>query len=555
MFYLKNNFLLFSFLTLTSALITQPIHAGKNNKAPITPDPAVFSQSADIDYPGLQKHLQYKFKSPDLLRDALHPMLPKRLGSIKQNHGHLEFLGDGILSAIIRDRLVDLLSNFARGDIVKICSSLAENKTLTDIFFSNLNIERYLPCPDLNATYEACNVVEALIGAVKKDDPEKGMNNAEALVHLMIDNQVFAEKINALSPGAHMSSPAMLLPEQLSAVAKICTAERVKTESPKTLLNEVLLGFHDARPTYVVYPKKSDHSVILYRSRVSGPWIGNNKYKGFGLTIKESEENAARNAINALSMQELYKISPITHSEYDSKTQLTELFRFLKVVVKSDCDTLENKLFQFKFSFDGKVIGQGEGRTKRDAEQIAAAAACDYLVADATQKRKTYSQKRDEQSANARLKLQAKAASHPENKGIKNPSDVAIKQVPVPEVQLEAEIGIGSSNTPAVAPQNDEEKVPSLKAKKGKKTQAKTAVPAQAKMPKGGGVKSLAVKQVNVPEMKPKAEAGVNSSSAPAAASQNDEEKEPVSKAKKSKKKLKEKMPKLPTKKAALKTT
>ena len=59
-----------------------------------------FSDSADIDYDGLEDHIHYEFKDKALLRDALYPMVPKRLEADKLKFEHLEFLGDSVLGLI-----------------------------------------------------------------------------------------------------------------------------------------------------------------------------------------------------------------------------------------------------------------------------------------------------------------------------------------------------------------------------------------------------------------------------------------------------------------------
>jgi len=81
-----------------------------------------FSNSQDIDYDGLEDHIHYKFSNRELLRDALYPLVPKRLNAAKLKFEHLEFVGDSVLGLIIRERLVTLFPREERGILAELYS-------------------------------------------------------------------------------------------------------------------------------------------------------------------------------------------------------------------------------------------------------------------------------------------------------------------------------------------------------------------------------------------------------------------------------------------------
>jgi len=381
---MSNKFLSFSSIALAITLLATPLHAG-GNKESFTPRAEVFSQSDDIDYPGLQVHLHYSFKDKDLLKNALHPMLPKQLNSSKQRFDQLEFLGDSVLSLIIRKRLIDLFPNEDRGHLAQIYDLLTQNKTLTETFLWNLDIERYLPFP--GQSYEICNVAEALIGAIHKDDPQNGMNYATTFVMRLLDGDVINQKISAFSDQKDITFTPRMLPEQEKAIRDVCTPKKVGVHSPKSLLNEVLLKIFNDRPEYITSLKKTDDGRVLFSCTVIGAQIGK-KITGLGNKVQEAEENAARNALNALAQDLLYDIKEPQKSGNNFRYQLSEIVKFLEITPTTSCDDAAAP-FNYEFKFEGVVIGKGVGSRKAEAEENAAQAACHFLAQREEQREQT----------------------------------------------------------------------------------------------------------------------------------------------------------------------
>jgi ribonuclease-3 len=381
----KAKFLSFSSITLVIALLATPLHAGKNKES-FTPHPDVFSQSDDIDYPRLHTHLHYSFKDTNLLRDALHPMLPKKLNSSKQQFDQLEFLGDSVLSLIIRKRLIDLFPNGDRGHLAQMYDLLTQNKTLTETFLWNLDIEKYLPFPE--QPYEICNVAEALIGAIHKDDAQNGMNNATTFVMRLLDGDVINQKISEFSGKKGITFTPKILPEQEKAIREVCTPKNVGSLSPKSLLNEVLLKIFNDRPEYITSLKKTDDGRVLFSCTVIGAQIGK-KITGLGNKVQEAEENAARNALNALAQDLLYDIKEPQNSGNNFRYQLSEIVKFLVITPTTSCDDAVAP-FNYEIKLESDIIGKGVGKRKSEAEENAAQEACHFLAQREEEKQQIY---------------------------------------------------------------------------------------------------------------------------------------------------------------------
>ncbi|MFN7365626.1 MAG: ribonuclease III domain-containing protein [Alphaproteobacteria bacterium] len=170
---LTNKLFLFIGLAVLAVSPVSQLYATSKSKEDFTPLQGVFSDAEDIDYKGLQAHLHHEFKDVTLLKDALFPMLPQKLRGSKDRHELLEWQGDAVLELIVTDRLLEIFPDEDRPPLNKLRQELVRNKTLTDIFYENLDIEQFLPRPE--SEYIICNVVEALIGAVYRDSAPNGM--------------------------------------------------------------------------------------------------------------------------------------------------------------------------------------------------------------------------------------------------------------------------------------------------------------------------------------------------------------------------------------------
>lgn len=356
-----------------------------------------FSDSAEIDYDGLEEHIHYQFKNRELLRDALYPMVPKRLKADKLKFEHLEFVGDSVLGLIIRERLATLFPKENRGNIVELYNSLTKNQTLADVYFRNLELEHYIPFSEKKSC-KICNLVESLIGGIYLDDSTNGFINSKKFVMHILNDHVLGEKIREVSLLKGVSLTPSILPALEEIIKSVCTPERLESDSPKTLLNEVLLGLWTDRPTYEFSLKINGERVPRFSAIVSGAQIGN-VFQGEGDTRQEAEEDAAHNALNFLAKRELLqkKDSGIVNKTF--RTRLKESLDILGYNWKFK-DLTPQSTIKAQIKFKGVVVGEDTGSSQEKAKEMAAYQACQYF-----EKNPISQENRQQRSKNYRVLL------------------------------------------------------------------------------------------------------------------------------------------------------
>ncbi|MCA0370324.1 MAG: hypothetical protein LCH26_04375 [Proteobacteria bacterium] len=398
MLFSKNKIFSLTLVAFMGAFLPDLAYACRNNKPNkelFAPVADIFSPEKDVDYPRLQAHLHHKFQNPDLLRDALYPMLPKRLQGKENDFDLLEWQGDAVLELVMTDRLMEIFPGHHRGHLDQLCSYLVKNKTLTEIYLWNLDLERYLPLPD--GPYEICNVVEALVGAIYKDDRRNGLDNARRFVMRLLDDETTQAEIPKFiaeqqmlpnAPKKPLTFTPSVSPEQEEAVKAVCTPARILKESPKSLLNEALLKIFDERPEYVTHFDMDEKGQVVFVSHVVAAQVGK-KNEGRGRTQQQAEENTALQALISLSRGPLSPSEPLPESDLNFRYQLSEMIKFLGVKERSDMCQGSMSPFKFKIILDGQLVGEGEGSTKAKAEEAAAQKACAFIIAAEKTKRDT----------------------------------------------------------------------------------------------------------------------------------------------------------------------
>jgi len=333
-----------------------------------------FSESKDINYEGLEKYIHYIFKDKQLLLDALSPLLPQHLQSNLKKFNHLDFLGDSVLDLVIGEKLIALLPESSRGDIAELRKLMVQNRTLTDIYLRNLEIEQYLPFPGEEKRCLVCDVVESLIGAIYLDDPINGFTNSKGFISYILNDHILKEKIDeySLIKGAKVTLEKPLCQEEI--IGKICTFERLESKSPKTLLNEILMRLWNDRPTYTVSMKEKE-GAACFLATVLGSQIGR-AIQGEGETIKESEEDAAREAINFLAGRELLPKKAIKISHKNYRSRLIDYFSISGKIWNFENVTSPIKV---QVRFKDKIIGEGIGSSMEEAEGVANEKAFHYI--------------------------------------------------------------------------------------------------------------------------------------------------------------------------------
>jgi ribonuclease III len=221
----------------------------------------------------LFEKIDYVFRRPSLLKEAFHhSSYVNELGNqdIRDNE-RLEFLGDAVLDLAISHILMERFERAKEGDLSKCRAAVVNEKGLVHIA-NNLELGRYLLLgKGEEATHGRekysilANTVEALLGALYLD---AGFAKTKEVI------------VRLFSP----------LIEELD----------LANGDYKSLLQEFTQNVHKTRPEYrLVHEKGPPHDrtfqVAVY---LNGSTIAN----GEGKSKKEAEQNAAKEALDCLSV-------------------------------------------------------------------------------------------------------------------------------------------------------------------------------------------------------------------------------------------------------------
>ena len=124
----------------------------------------------------LQTEIQYQFRNPALLRQALtHPSVAHEQGRMVQHNQRLEFLGDAVLGVVLTRELYDKFPDVSEGPLTKARAQMINRRTLAEQA-RQINLQNHLI---LSRGEEAnrgrgrasalADAFEALIGAVFLD--------------------------------------------------------------------------------------------------------------------------------------------------------------------------------------------------------------------------------------------------------------------------------------------------------------------------------------------------------------------------------------------------
>ena len=215
-----------------------------------------------IDYPKLEKKINYKFKNRNLLTKSL---THKSFDKINNNE-KIEFLGDRVLGLMIAKKLLEIYPDEKEGILDKKYASLVNKKTCLEIAKS-VNLQNYILVfnpKNKSVTIEdkvIADSCEALIGAIYLD---RGFNFAEKIIL-----NLWKEKIK----------------------------ESVITQvDAKTKLQEFSLKKFKKLPIYKTISDTGPRHKPIFRVAVK---LQNTKfYNGDGKSKKEAEQNAALFCLN-----------------------------------------------------------------------------------------------------------------------------------------------------------------------------------------------------------------------------------------------------------------
>jgi ribonuclease-3 len=216
-----------------------------------------------------QEVIDYTFRSPDLLREALtHASgANHRLSSNER----LEFLGDAILGAVVCDLLFRKYPDYQEGELTRIKSIVVSRRTCTKIS-AMLGIDEYLFMGKGMGTHERtppsvlADVFESLIGAIFLDG---GMEAAREFIVRHLEPEIDA------------------------------AVDGQGGINYKSNLQQVAQREFGETPTYILLDEKGpDHSKCFKISAL----IGRQHYApAWGRNKKDAEQRAALNALCQLS--------------------------------------------------------------------------------------------------------------------------------------------------------------------------------------------------------------------------------------------------------------
>jgi len=240
------------------------------------------------DIAALEEVVGYRFKRPELLRQALthtsqareleavKPLEPTRVGDNEQ----LEFLGDAVLGLITTEELFHRFPDFREGELSKLRAHLVSEKHLISVA-QQLELGSYLrlgrgeeKSGGRNKTALLVDALEAVLGAVYLDG---GMESARRFVLQQI-----------VSPELERNGSSLPVTDYKSA------------------LQEKLQANGQPQPTYVLVKEHGpDHSktfTVEVRLRTADH-NGNAAFVGRaeGSTKKNAEQDAARQALECLA--------------------------------------------------------------------------------------------------------------------------------------------------------------------------------------------------------------------------------------------------------------
>lgn len=324
-----------------------------------------FSTRPDIDFQGLYGFLKYRFQSPDLLVAALYPLLPKTMRKDKRGFEHLEFLGDGVLGALVRSRILSLFPNDTKRLHNDLYTALVCNITLTEVYRDKLmKLESFLPYPGEGRYCKYCNVVEAIMAAMYKDSGEE-LKDVRRFVGTILDDSFLRRKWESL--GTRKESP-RVHPEVQRRLENLLTTYGTNLPNPKTFLLELLSQITTDQPRYSFKIGKDEGEHPLYIARVEGAIIGDAIF-GKGETKQKAEENAAAAAVNFLAHRTVLTESspgPVAYSQFVFQYCQSQNIQYTDSVAR-----LGEQLFKVSIKINGEAAGEGQAGSIKTAKEEA----------------------------------------------------------------------------------------------------------------------------------------------------------------------------------------
>lgn len=229
-----------------------------------------------MDIIGLQKNLDYVFKKPAFLTEALthRSYLNEHPREVTSHNERLEFLGDAVLELSITEELFGRFPQYEEGTLTSLRAALVNYQMLA-VIARELDVERHLrlsrgEAKDTGRAREVilANAMEAIIGAIYMD-------------------------------GGYASAVAFVLRTVAPRLEEVFQKSLYK--DPKSSLQEKIQAERKLTPTYRVLEEQGpDHDRVF----VVGVYFGDELIaKGSGQSKQDGEVEAARNALHLLHDQ------------------------------------------------------------------------------------------------------------------------------------------------------------------------------------------------------------------------------------------------------------
>lgn len=240
-------------------------------------------KTSEVDFiflkSALEKKIDYQFKNPLLLREALtHSSIALDQGNNPCDNERFEFLGDAVLQLVITAHLFELFPDFKEGRLTKIRTRLV-SRTALKAYAADLQLGKYLIMgrgEEASGGRERSSILgnsfEALIGAIYLDG---GIDSSRSFI---------------LKHAKEHLSHVIIEPEEIN---------------PKGRLQELLQSRSSEIPTYELLEERGAAHLKQFRCRVF--WNGNTLGIGEGNSKKKAEVAAAIEALNYLSKENDWK--------------------------------------------------------------------------------------------------------------------------------------------------------------------------------------------------------------------------------------------------------
>lgn len=225
------------------------------------------------DFSNIQKTIKYKFKNPDLLKQAMvhRSYLNENPGFHLGHNERLEFLGDAVLELVVTDYLYQHFPHANEGEMTSWRASLVNSKMLAHIGNAlNLDSVLYLSRGEAKDSkskarqYILTNALEALIGSIYLD---RGYKYADAFIQKFV-----------------LPSLPMIFEKGLDV-------------DPKSHFQEVAQEKYRITPHYEVLEEKGPDHAKNFRI---GVFLGKECVAvGEGTSKQEAQESAAKNALES----------------------------------------------------------------------------------------------------------------------------------------------------------------------------------------------------------------------------------------------------------------